>query len=142
MPNSALRLRPKITKRYVKATGTKPVSLTYTVQVKGKTKGLLLRNMGVQITAPVGAVVTKAWSHTLPGGVQGTVQGNAITFSPLTFQGTKTRAFRVKLVLTPPFNASTDLSFQAEVFQNADGLAVAPYCPLSARDVRLSIRYP
>ena len=50
------------------------------------------------------------------------------------------RKFMVTVVLRPPFTAGAQLLFEAEAFQNADGLAAAPYCPVPARNVTVTVK--
>jgi hypothetical protein len=143
-PVPLLRLGPRISNRYVRATGNKPVTLTYTLRVKGAAKKLPLRYMGVQITLPPGARVVKTSpSSGGKAGVLVAVNGTVVTFHTLTLTGTKTQTFRVRLQLTPSFTITArDLRFQSQIFQNAYGLAAAPYCPVPARDAVVSVKYP
>jgi hypothetical protein len=99
------------------------------------------------VTLPPGATVVgrnpSASSRSKWGqkGMRVTVTGSDITWYPLTLVGTKTRTFRVKLTLRAPRGVS-ELRFQAAVVQNARGLAVASYCPLSAPEVAVAVKYP
>lgn len=142
VPNAVLSIGAKASRRFLKAKGTKPLAVTFTLRVKGRAKRLRLRDMGVQVTVPTGATVVGVRSSGHRRAGQPTVEGRVVTFYPLTFVGTKSQAFRVKVVLRPPFDSNADVRFQAQVFQNAYNLAPAPYCPLPARDVVLSAKYP
>jgi hypothetical protein len=166
VPNTALRLGPSINRRFVKAGAKKFIRVIYTLRVKGTSKSLRLTDMGVQVTLPAGATVKGvlpssgskkaggAWgsaskagargstSNNKAGGAHVNVTANVVTWYPLAFEGTATRALKVKATLAVPRNnAGANVLFGATFFQNGDGLAAAPYCHLPARDVGLAVKY-
>jgi hypothetical protein len=138
VPTTALRLGPSVSHKYVDANSAKPLALIYTLRVKGGAKRLQLRDMGVQVTLPSGAVVSAA----KPRGA--VVAGETVTWYPLAFGGTKTGTYRVKVTVPPPFaNATTTgLLFRSQVFQNAYNLAAAPYCSMPAHDAAVVVKKP
>jgi hypothetical protein len=48
VPNTALRLSPSVSRKFVKVNGTKPAALTYKLRVRGVVPGLRLDDMGVR----------------------------------------------------------------------------------------------
>jgi alpha-tubulin suppressor-like RCC1 family protein len=142
LPSTALRLGPRINRRFVHGTSGKSVTVMYMLSVKGTFKGLNATDMGVQVTLPAGATVKgvrpSSGKGQKAGGARVTVGASSVTWYPLTLKGTRMRAFKVKAVLSPPFNPSAGpLRFRGELFQQTSGL-----CPLPAGDVVVSIKYP
>ena len=140
VPSPVVRVGSSMSRKYVKASGAKPVRVTYTLRVKGTVKNLPLRDMGVQMTVPAGAEVVEAFSGSRAKGTRGSIEGNTVLLYPLTLNR-ETQTFKVRVVLTPPFTGS-ELRFQGAVVQNAHGLASEPYCTLSARDMVVRVQYP
>jgi hypothetical protein len=146
-PTNTLRLGPSVSHRVVKASGTKPLTVTYTLRVKGTSKHLRLTDMGIHVTLPAGATVKKALPASgsrRAGGAHVNVAADGVTWHPLTLAGTKTWTFKVKATLARPFIGASagSLRFRAQVFQNAVGPAAAPYCPVPAREAVVSVKYP
>jgi hypothetical protein len=138
-PNTALNLMAKLSRRSIKAGSTKPVRATYTLRVQGKAKSQRLANMGVTVTLPQGVAVARTpASSKRAGGTRVTVNGNQVTWYPVTFKGTKARKFRLRVTLSPPFATNAPKFFAAEVFQDSNG-AATDYCPLAAPDVAVFI---
>jgi len=141
VPNTLLRLTPKISRKYVKASDTKPVYATYRLRVRKEAKDLRLTDMGVQVTLPAGATVVKTSpSAGHKSGVPVNVSGDTVSFYPFALDKFKLRTFKVKVRLTPPFTDTAGMRFQGEVFQNAYGLAGAPYCLLPASDAVVNVK--
>ncbi len=146
-PASALRRKSRVSHRVVKAGGTKPLKVTYTLRVKGTSKRLALTGMGIQVVLPAGARVTSAVPSSGSWKAKGThvdVAGNIVTWYPLTLAGTKTWTFKVKATLARPFTGLSDgkLIFEAQVFQNALGSAGASYCLAPADVAVVGVKYP
>lgn len=135
VPNTLLRLQPKLSRRVVKASATRTYYATYTLRMRPQAKTLALRDMGVQITLPANATVVK----TKPAAAV-TVAGDTVTFYPFDVTSKKARFFKVRVALAPPFMGVNSLVFQAMVFQNTNNLASAPYCSLPATDVAVTVK--
>lgn len=128
-PSTALQLKPTVSRRYLPANHAKrPVTLTYTLRVRGSAKNVQLSGMGVQVTLPPGSVVKAAKPK------PATTQDGTVTWYPVAFRGKRTSTFRVKVTVSPPF-AAGGLVFRSGVVQIADNLPTYPYCLLPASDM-------
>ncbi len=136
VPTTALRLKPTLNRKFLDVNTVKPLTLIYTLRVRGNAKRLQLRDMGVEVVLPPGSVV-KAVKPRPASSVDQTV-----IWYPLAFGSSKTSTFRVKVVVHPPFaNANTTgLIFRSSVVQNANSLSAAPYCLLPAHDAAVVVK--
>lgn len=136
VPTTALKLKPTVNRKYVDVNSAKPLTVTYTLRLKGAPKRLRLRDMGVQVTLPPGSVVRASRPQL------SATQGETVTWYPLAFSGTRMNTFRLKATVPPPFtNANTTgLVFSSAVVQNAYDLASAPYCMMPAQDTAVVIK--